>query len=116
MSNKKPEHVEPVKQVEPVAVQPKSKVTDLLAQLDQAFDETEVKAAELARVRARAGAALEKAHAALEIVKAEQQKYIMEADQAAQAARTALQRLRDQVNERVGTLTGVGADPRVNVR
>ncbi len=93
-----------------------SKVNELLAQLDSAFDAAEARAAELAAIRATAATALAKEQAALDALKAKHAALIAKAEAATHDARVALDRLRGQVNERVGALTGVGADPRVSVR
>ena len=93
-----------------------SKVNELLAQLDDAFDQAERLAQELADVRAKANDAIAKKQQELDAVKTKAEATIREAQKAADDARVALDRLRLQVNERVGTLTGMGTDPRVTVK
>lgn len=94
----------------------KSKVNELLAQLDDAFEVAEAKAATSAQVAADAARAVAEAQVHLDAVKAEQSAYVQAAQQDAAKAREALEQVREQVNARVGALTGQGTDPRVNVR
>ena len=93
-----------------------SKVNELLAELDAAFDAAEVKASELAAVRAQANKAIEAKKEELRQVEASYDAKIAKAQKAADDARMALESAREQVNERVGNLTGLGTDPRVTVR
>lgn len=93
-----------------------SKVNDLLEQLDTAFDAMEQKALALTTVRNEASKAIASAQAALDVVNTKQAALIAKAAQASDDARATLDQLRLQVNERVGSLTGLGTDPRVNVR
>jgi len=93
-----------------------SKVNELLAKLDAAFDAAEVKASELAAVRAQANKAIEAKKEELRQVEASYDAKIAKAQKAADDARMALESAREQVNERVGNLTGLGTDPRVTVR
>ncbi len=91
-------------------------VTVLLGQLDDAFENASTKAQYLAGVKEKAAKAISAEQASLDAVKAEQAGLITVAEREADDARVALERVRQQVNERVGTLTGMSADPRVSVR
>jgi len=93
-----------------------SKVNDLLSQLDDAFDAAEKKNADLAAAQKNAHDAIEAKKQELRDVEADYGALVAKAQQAADDARAALEHVREQVNERVGTLTGLGTDPRVSVR
>jgi len=93
-----------------------SKVNELLTQLDDAFETAEARSAALAAVRAEANKAVEAKKDELRQVEAGYDAKIAKAQQAADDARMALERVREQVNERVGSLTGLGTDPRVSVK
>jgi uncharacterized protein HemX len=90
----------------------KSSSSDLLKQLDEAFDTTEQKAEALQQAQSAAGAAIAEKQAALDAVKREQDGYVTEADAAYRDARVALERLQVQLNERIGA----AVNPRVIVR
>ena len=93
-----------------------SKVNDLLSQLDDAFDHVEQLTKTLADVRQQAHEAVSAQQQKLDTVKADYDGKIATAQKATDDARVALDKLRQQVNERVGSLTGLGTDPRVTVR
>lgn len=93
-----------------------SKVNDLLASLDEAFDRAEGQSHEAATARAAAAEAIGAAQAAFDAVKATHDAAVQAATVAHQDALMAVDRLREQVNERVGALTGLGTNPRVVVR
>lgn len=89
---------------------------DLLDALDDAFEAAEAKAGILAQRRADAAAAIAEKQAALDQTTAAQAAIIATAQHDADEALAALNRLRDQVHERGGQLTGQSPDPRVSVR
>ena len=92
------------------------KVNDLLTQLDAAYDLAEAKAHAAATVRADAAKAIGVAQANLDAVTGDQRKKVDAAEAEHKDALVAMGRLRDQVNERIGSLTGAGTNPRVVVR
>lgn len=93
-----------------------SKVNDLLASLDEAFDRAEGQSHAAATARAAAAEAIGAAQAAFDAVKATHDAAVTAATTAHQDALLVVDRLREQVNERVGALTGLGTNPRVVVR
>jgi len=94
----------------------KQGLTDMLAELDAAFEYAEAKKETLATVHASAAKATAEAQAVFEAVKADHQSRIQAAAQASDEARATLEKLRTQVNDRVGTLTGQPTDTRVSVK
>jgi division protein CdvB (Snf7/Vps24/ESCRT-III family) len=93
-----------------------SKSNDLLDALDGAFEVADEKGIQLARCRAAAAKAIAEQQAVLDAVTAEQTALVSDAETAHQDAIVALERLREQLNERIGNITGVNTNPRVTVR
>jgi len=93
-----------------------SKVNDLLTKLDEAFDNYESQAKKLAEIAKSADEAVKAKQAELDAVKADYGAMVSEAQKKTEDARVALDRIRQEVNERIGNVTGVGNDPFVSVR
>jgi len=106
----------PVEVAAPEAAPKKFSITDALQELADAFEYAEAKKEALAQTHAEASTAISAAQAVFDAVKGDHQSRIQGAAQASDAARQALEALRQSVNERVGTLTGQSADPRVSVK
>jgi uncharacterized iron-regulated protein len=90
----------------------KSSSSELLEQLDEAFDTTEQKAEALTAVQASAAAAIAEKQAELAAVQQQHGAYVDEAQAEYRDARVALERLQGQLNERIGA----AVNPRVIVR
>jgi len=93
-----------------------SKVNELLTKLDDAYEEYESQAKQLSETSKSAAEAVQAKQAELDAVKADYDAMVAAAQAKAEDARVALERVRQEVNERVGSLTGLGTDPRVTVR
>jgi uncharacterized protein GlcG (DUF336 family) len=90
----------------------KSSSSELLQQVDEAFETTEQKAEALQSVQASASAAIAEKQAELAAVQQTHGAYVEEAETAYRDARVALERLQGQLNERIGA----AVNPRVIVR
>ncbi len=93
-----------------------SKINDLLAQLDDAVETMEQRTKALQTIRQDSAEAVAGKQQELDSVKSDCDAQIAEAQKYADEARAAVESLRTQVNERLGSLTGLGTDPRVTVR
>lgn len=91
-------------------------ITEMLTSLNDAFEVAEAKKDALAKAHQAQTKAVGEAQAVFDAVKADYQRRVQDAAQAAEKARVDLELLRAAVNERVGMLTGQGADPRVSVK
>ena len=89
----------------------KSKITDLLAELDSAFATAEAKRAALAKVHEDAAYAITEAQKDFDAIKAEHAKKVNAATESSQAAQTALDKARAAVDSVFGH-----TDPRVSVK
>lgn len=110
------QHDESYESVVVTAPPKKQTVPEMLQSLADAYDAAELKTEALAKAHQAQAAAVEKAQTAFDAVKADYQSRVQAAAQEADKARVALELLRAAVNERVGTLTGQSADPRVSVK
>ncbi len=86
----------------------KTGINDLLLQLDAAFDEAQSKAKYLSEVQSAQVRAVAEAQVVYEAVQADHQAKVDSAAAESELARQALDKLRESVNERVGSLTGSG--------
>lgn len=91
-------------------------LTEQLEQLSDAFEVAEAKKEALAQAHQDQTAAVADAKAIYDAVVADYQSRVQAAAQASDEARTALEALRQSVNDRVGTLTGQSSDVRVSVK
>ena len=91
------------------------KLNDLLSALDEAATVYSQKSDALTKENAAQAQGVQKAQAAFDATKAELQGRVNTAAIAADEARRVLDGLKDQVNARIGLLTG-GTDARVSVR
>jgi predicted nucleic acid-binding Zn-ribbon protein len=90
----------------------KSKITDLLAELDTAFEAADAKRSSLAKVHQDASYAIQEAQKDFDTVKAEQAKKVNAATEASALASERLEKARQAVN----AVIGQPSDPRVSVR
>ena len=90
----------------------KSKITDLLSELDSAFDAAETKREVLAKAHQVASYAIQEAQKDFDGVKAEQAKKV---NAAAEASTLASERL-NKAQAAVQAVIGAPADPRVSVK
>ncbi len=89
----------------------KSKITDLLGELDTAFDASESKREVLAKAHADAAYAILEAQKDFDAVKSDHAKKVNAATEASQAAQAALDKVKAAVDARLGH-----TDPRVSVK
>ena len=93
-----------------------SKVNDLLAELDDAFEVAEAKAAILAGLQSAAATAIATGQSTFDALKSHHAAIVERGAMDQVQARKTLEALRQEVNTRIAALTGGAVDPRVSVK